>query len=364
MGMDRARAKFDHELSVMNSRTPPEHPQPLPVQRLASSERRTRFSDETIETVRSRAPTGHRLALPPLAKTKSTPRIAFIRDGHGPTGSASAPMQPISAWSPPPAISPYLAIDPVRTDYFQTITRERKSWRAFANLAGVIAGRVLITFGTGGLIQGFAPKNALGPGLHARPKGINGGLDGGILVHHVAAGATLTAVGTLVAALAIASFVSDTYRLGPRRALTIGTISYTGLACIVAASVLYVYGQSEDDITVRYLSLLPRAVGNFCLYYSVTNSFPSSELVHGNVPLPNREQCRLIAFATGGACVATWGYLCSPSQNAPTWARELCSSVAIAGLHSGASLSRTDAIRLTSENRVLRSPPRNETPTS
>ncbi|RYF12734.1 MAG: hypothetical protein EOO40_00515 [Deltaproteobacteria bacterium] len=360
MGMDRARQQFDVQMATIGTGASSARPLPAPLQRLSTSERRTRFSDQTIETVRTAGTSGSGRVVPTISM--SPPRLTMPAPPHtpgGPAGSQSLPGNSARPWSPhlsPPTVSapsPYLVIDPQRTDYFQTVTRDRKSWRAFINLSGVMAGRVLITFGTGGLVSGFAPKRGLGPGLrpHAEPvDAVN------TIVHHVATGATLTALGTAMAGVAIASFVSDTYRLGRRRSLFIGSVSYLGLTCLLAASLLYVYGQSEDSIKVRYASLVPRTVGNFCMFYAVTNSFPSSELVHGNVPLPNREQFRLIAFATGGAFMVLWGYLNSPSQNAPLWTREVCSSIGLAGLHSGASLSRTDAIRFQSENRTLRSP--------
>jgi hypothetical protein len=374
MGMHAARAKFHTECELARIESTAyfgaERPRPLPIQRLSTaSVRHARFSQQSIvdaqfADIRRRSSIAY-VRSPDLPRQAESPHLTAVDYGARRASVASqatrrssniSPGGQINARSSPHAPSPYLAVDPVRTDYFQVVTRERHSWRAAVHLAAIVFGRIFITFGTGGLLDGFAPMRAIGPGLPPPPPPPDGQYAQAIVIHKLAVGVALTVVGTLISATGIALFARDTYQLGPRRALVIGSVSASGLACVLSASVLYVYGQARDNLIDRYMSVLLRGLGNFFLFYAVTNSFPSSEIVHGNVPVPAREQTRLVTFALGGAMMVIWAYIGNSSQNAPVWAREVTKALGISGLHIGASLSRTDAIRAASDMRALASP--------
>lgn len=254
-----------------------------------------------------------------------------------------------------PAPTPGIGLDPARTDFFVAASRNHTSPLPLKQLAAVVVGRVVLAMSLGGISAGFVPKPPVAPNLmphHTGDTDTLTGADPGINPHILAASAGGIAFGALLTVWGLGAFARDTWQLNPRRAAFMATLSAIGVAGVAGGGLVYILGQDRDSYSTRWLASIPRTLGNFCVFYALPNAFATSELVHGQAPIPNREQTRQLTFALGGAMMMFWAHISSPGLNAPLWAREIAQSLALVGLCVGAALARADTVRLQAEGRA------------
>ena len=253
-----------------------------------------------------------------------------------------------------PATTPGIGLDPARTDFFVASSRDAHSIRPLVQLAATVGGRVIMMLALGGISTGFVPVPPVAPNLLPQVSQDFGG-DGylrEVNAKVLAASSGGLALGAAMVMYGLGSFAHDTWQLNPRRAAFMGSLSVMGVLGVCGGGILFVFGQDRNNYAARWAACLPRALGNFCVFYALPNAFATSEIVHGNAPIPHREQTRQLTFAVGGAMMMLWAHISSPGLNAPLWAREFAQGLALVGLCVGASLSRTNTLRLEAEGRA------------
>lgn len=254
---------------------------------------------------------------------------------------------PPEAFLAPPApvlsLTPRIGLPPEAVDYFHGQTAERTSWRAMQNLGLVAGGRCVVALGLGGVSEAFLRG------------GVAGRIGDGPSAFHpsifalsclgVAAGFSLHAWGT-------ARFYLDTAQLNRHRALVVAVFGALGAVLVTGGGTFYAWGLAHHREDAVWETLPIRAIGNAFVFACIPNSFASSEMVHGNVPIKHRLIARDSAFALGGMFLMAWAQISTPCPPGPMWSRELAQCAGIIGIAIGGALPRSDSNRAQAAQRT------------
>lgn len=266
---------------------------------------------------------------------------------------------PSSQLSPPPAwegaaLSPGIRVEPEAVDYFHEATADRRSWRAAQNMAMVVGGRCVVSLGLGGVIQSYIPGSLTAPRPPVASPGTPTHL-GRTQFHPTIFWMALTAaiIGLSVHTYGVLQFYRDTSSINRNRGILVATAATLGAFMVAGGGVQYSYAVINQDSRATWEALPVRAIGNFLVFACLPNSFSSSEVVHGQLPLNHRILIRDLSLAVGGAALLIYSQASSARpEPAPLYARELTQVAGIIGIGIGAALPRVDAMRAQADARA------------
>lgn len=281
-------------------------------------------------------------------------RSNMSHTSHASTGSRHSNHYTPTRWAGA-ATSPGVTVSPAAVDYFNQVTADRHSWRALQNLGLVAVGRCLLTLGLAGVLEAYVP-GAITHTAGGKPTCMPPPRPGFAVDYHPAIfglGIAGTVIGFCAHTWGIARFYNDTRAINERRANVVASIAMLGATLVTTGGTFYLYGILDQRDKVLWEALPLRAIGNFCVFGAIPNSFSASEIVWGDIPVRNRLILRDLFFALGGMMLMTWAQISTPDPPAPLWAREVTQCLGIICIAIGGALPRVDGQRAAADLREL-----------
>ncbi len=158
-------------------------------------------------------------------------------------------------------------------------------------------------------------------------------------------------VSLVFSVLSAVRFAQDTAKVCPQRARASFVLSIIGLVLATAGTCLGEFFHSLQADELAWPSVVPKALGLYCLFVRLPYSFTASELVHGNTPLRCRNQ---VATHLGPLAAALFVLRDGVREfaQAPEWCGEILLGTSLSLIVFAFALHRTDLSRQTVSTRV------------